>query len=148
MVRIVKEVNPAFSNPEAERLLELLRKNGYLDSTQRLTAKALEDLEQVVEIQKSIAPDLPDNVLEDYQTGLSVPEIAQKNGVNSVAIEKRLERALEKGELEPNQCISLPRLEQVRLVADEIGFSPLAKLSAALPKFSKLELKAARLLLE
>ena len=148
LVRIVKEVNPAFGNPEAERLLEHLRLEEYLDSTQRLTPKAIVALEQVVEIAKTIDPEIPDSVIKDYQTGLSVPEIAVKNGVHEAAIEKRLERALEKGELEPNQCISLPRLEQVRLVADEIGFSPLSKLGAALPKLSKLELKAARLLLE
>jgi ATP-dependent DNA helicase RecQ len=147
LVRIVKEVNPAFSNPEAERLLELLRFEGYLDSTQRLTAEALEALE-VIEPPKIVLVEVPDSVLEDFRLGMTLEDLAQKNGVQAVTIEKRLERALEKGELEPSQCISKPRLEQVRVVSDEIGFSPLAKLSAALPKFSKLELKAARLLLE
>ncbi len=148
LVRIAKEVNPAFSNPEVEKLLEKMRLEGYLDGTQLLTTLALEALETIPEPIKSTSLEIPDGILEDFRAGAKISALATKNGVNEGTIEKRLERALEKGELEPSGCISKPRLEQVRVIADEIGFSPLAKLSAALPKFSKLELKAARMLLE
>jgi ATP-dependent DNA helicase RecQ len=148
LVRIAKEVNPAFSNPEVEKLLEKMRLEGYLDGTQLLTPKALKALEVIPEPVKSITLEIPDGILEDFTAGMGIAALATKNGVNEDAIEKRLERALEKGELEPTGCITKSRLEQVRVIADEIGFSPLAKLSAALPKFSKLELKAARMLLE
>ncbi len=148
LIRIAKEVNPAFSNPEVERLLDQLRFDGYLDGTQLLTANALQALEQTPEISKPMLLEAADSILEDFRAGLTLPQIATKNGLKETIIEKRLERALEKGELEPSQCISNPRLEQVRVIAEEIGFSPLAKLSAALPAFSLLELKAARRLLE
>ena len=148
LVRIAKEVNPAFSNPEVERLLNQLRLDGYLDGTQLLTAKALEALEQTPEVSKPMVVAALDSILEDFSAGLKLPQIATKNGLQETVIEKRLERALEKGELEPSQCISQPRLEQVRLVSEETGFSPLSRLSAALPAFSLLELKAARRLLE
>lgn len=150
LVRIAKEVNPSFSIPELERLLEQMRFAGYLDNTQRLTDVALEALEQeVLPLPSQPAePELSDTLLEDYRAGLSLDSIASKNKVTPEVIEKRLERALERGQLEPNQCVAGARLEQIRHVAEEIGFSPLAKLMAALPKHSKLELKAARMLLE
>jgi ATP-dependent DNA helicase RecQ len=147
LLRIIKEVNPQYSAPELERLLADLQNKGYLDQTQRLTPQALLVLEQPVEALRVLA-EVSDAVLEEFRSGVPLPEIATKHGVHLPAIEKRLERALERGELEPSECIGQKRLGHVRSVAEEVGFSPLAKLQAALPDYSKLELKAARMLLE
>jgi hypothetical protein len=147
LLRIVKEVNPHYATTELERLLADLQHKGYLDPQQRLTPAAHLVLEQPTEAPKTLA-EVPDTVLKEFRASVSLPEIAAKHGVNLTAIEKRLERALERGELEPNECISPKRLEHVRGVAEEVGFSPLAKLQSALPEYSKLELKAARMLLE
>ncbi len=147
-VRLAREVNPAFSIAEVERLLEWLRIHGFIDSNQRLTSQALELIEQPIQAPKEILPEIPDSVLEHFIAGQSIAVIAQSSGVNAAAIEKRLERALERGELEPTVCVSKANLKKIRVVAEDIGFSPLAKLAAALPAFSKLELKAARLLIE
>jgi ATP-dependent DNA helicase RecQ len=146
LVRLLKEVNPHYSNPELERLLEFLQQHGYLKD-QHLTPKALLALEQT-ETPAPTQTEIPDTLLEDFVAGMTVPELASKHGVQTTAIEKRLERALERGELEAVQCIAADRLQAVRSIAEEIGFSPLSKLANALPTHSKLELKAARMLLE
>jgi ATP-dependent DNA helicase RecQ len=146
LLRLLKEVNPQYTNPELERLLETLQQHGYLKD-QHLTSKALLELEQLHAPVPS-QTDVPDMLLEDFVVGMGFDQLASKHGVSIPAIEKRLERALERGELEPQQCIAPDRLEQVRPIAEETGFSPLSKLSSALPSHSKLELKAARMLLE
>ncbi|MFN3266202.1 MAG: RecQ family ATP-dependent DNA helicase [Deinococcales bacterium] len=143
--KLLKNTNPRYSTPELERLVTYLQRHGYL-LQERLTPKALALLEQP----SSNTPTQrkPDSLLEDYLGGMTLEHIANKNGIQIPVVEKRLERALERGELEPRRCISDARLERVQKVAEVIGFSPLAKLSAALPEYSKLELKAARMLLE
>jgi DNA-directed RNA polymerase specialized sigma24 family protein len=146
LLRLLKEVNPQYANPELERLLEFLQQHGYLKD-QHLTSKALLELEQLLAPAPS-QTDVPDTLLEDFVVGMGFDQLANKHGVSIPAIEKRLERALERGELEPQQCIAPERLEQVRPIAEETGFSPLSKLANALPTHSKLELKAARMLIE
>ena len=85
---------------------------------------------------------------ELHRSGATPIEIAARLETDEATTIKRLLKLLERGDLEPHGLIAPDRLERVRVAADALGFSPLAKLRAALPAMSDLELKAARVILE
>ena len=86
--------------------------------------------------------------LELHRSGATQLEISARLEVDEHTTIKRLLKLLERADIEPHEFITPARLEQVRVAAGELGFSPLAPLRAALPELSDLELKAARVILE
>lgn len=86
--------------------------------------------------------------LELHRSGATPIEIASRLETDEATVVKRLLKLLERSDLESNELIAPDRLELVRVAASELGFSPLARLKAALPELSDLELKAARFILE
>ena len=86
--------------------------------------------------------------LELHRSGATPIEIASRLETDEATVVKRLLKLLERSDLEPHELIAPERLERVREIASELGFSPLARLKAALPELGDLELKAARFTLE
>ena len=86
--------------------------------------------------------------LELHRSGATPIEIASRLETDEATVVKRLLKLLERSDLESNELIAPDRLELVRVAASERGFSPLARLKAALPELGDLELKAARFILE
>ena len=86
--------------------------------------------------------------LELHRSGATLTEIAARLETDEATVVKRVLRLLENSDLEPHELIAPDRLERVRVAADQLGFSPLSKLRAALPDLTDLELKAARVILE
>jgi ATP-dependent DNA helicase RecQ len=151
--KIAKPALADWTLAEIETLLKTLQKDEMIDSDYFPTFKGKLALESkvVLPLLAAIATPAP-NAFEQARSmisqGVSISDISVSLSESSDNIQKMLERALDRGELEPGKCISAKNLKRVRVAAENIGFSPLSKLVAALPDLSKLELKAARLLIE
>ncbi len=151
--KITKPALADWTLAEIETLLKTMRKAEIIDFDHFLTAKAHQALESKVVFPllpkiSAPAPNSAEQARSMISDGVSISNISISLSESSDNIQKMLERSLDRGELEPDKCISAQNLERVRVAAEHIGFSPLSKLVAALPDLSKLELKAARLMIE
>lgn len=133
---------------ELTRLYETLALDGWIADARRaptLTLKALQAM-------KTKASTLPGDAMratfELHRAGSDIGAISRALETDDATTEKRLLKLLERGDLEIHDLVSPAQLERIQTVAGELGFSPLARLKAALPGITDLELKAARFFLE
>jgi ATP-dependent DNA helicase RecQ len=134
---------------EIERLQESLLADGWLERTKRavtLSAKAKTLLQAPRTPALNADPVLA--TLELHRAGNTVTEISARLETDDATTEKRLLKLLERGDLEIDRFMPSDQLERIRVTAENLGFSPLSKLKAALPDITDLELKAARVVLE
>ncbi|NJK45219.1 MAG: RecQ family ATP-dependent DNA helicase [Pleurocapsa sp. SU_196_0] len=135
--------------PKSNRLYDTLSDDGWLEHGKRvprLSQKARTLLETPTE------PSLPTDPLlaslKLHRTGTPLHLIAARLDTDTATTEKRLLKLLERGDLEIHELVPRNTLERIRTASENIGFSPLSKLKAALPDATDLELKAARVHLE
>jgi AraC-like DNA-binding protein len=138
-----------WTGAEIERLYESLATDGWLEHSKRvprLSEKARTLLETPTE------PSLPTDPLlaslKLHRAGTPLHLIAAQLETDTATTEKRLLKLLERGDLEIHELVPASTLERIRAIAEDLGFSPLSRLKAALPNATDLELKAARMYLE
>jgi ATP-dependent DNA helicase RecQ len=134
---------------EIERLYESLGIDGWLEPAKhgsRLSPKAKTLLETPAAPILNADPLLA--TLELHRAGIDILEIAARLQTDDATTEKRLLKLLERGDLEIEHFMSGAQFERIRAAAEELGFSPLVALKAALSNTTDLELKAARVILE
>jgi ATP-dependent DNA helicase RecQ len=142
-----------WTGEEVTRLYESLEADGWLEDARRiprLSAKARVALEARP---NKLSADPLRATLELHRQGCKPEQISQTLETDVATTERRLLKLVERGDLEPHAFVTPETLEQVRIAALEHGFSPLARLKAALGQITDLELtdlqlKAARLTLE
>ena len=138
----------AWTGEEITRLFESLVIDGMIEhpkTVPQVSRQAKSALEVTV---TRLPADPLLATLELHRSGATPIEIASRLETDEATVVKRLLKLLERSDLEPHELIAPERLERVREIASELGFSPLARLKAALPELGDLELKAARFTLE
>ncbi len=89
-------------------------------------------------------PEVSDDPLERFRAGERIPELALALNVPVKDLEKRFLKHLERQEIRLEELVSPELQVQIRTLAEDLGYSPLAPLREALPGVTDLEILAVR----
>jgi ATP-dependent DNA helicase RecQ len=136
---------PDWPREELTALLGLLEGRGWV--TGAATRPGLTDAGRAILAAKP-EPEILDDPLEQFRSGQTISELAAALNLPLKDLERRFLRHLERGELRLEELVSPERQTRIRALAEELGYSPLAPLRAALhdtwPGLTDLEILAVR----
>ncbi len=132
---------PNWSRDELLALLDWLEERDWITGAN--TKPCLTDAGHAALEAKTMV-EVSDDPLERFRAGESMVNLALALNVSVKDLEKQFLKHLERKEMQLEELVSLEHQTRIRVLAEDLGYSPLAPLREALPGITDLEILAVR----